>query len=128
MRRIILLLGLGLLIGLAFGLTLGWVIAPVQIVDSPMRNLDRRFKDEYTVMVAAAYQVDGDLQAAIDRLTPLGVSNVFTYVRDVTERYISQRGTGLESDIRTLVVLSCAMGYCTDPMQPFLLPLPTPGS
>jgi hypothetical protein len=55
----------------------------------------------------------------------LGVAqefNVFTYVRDVTERYISEEGTGRESDIRALVELSCAMGFCTEPMQRFRRP------
>lgn len=132
MRRLLISLLIGLLIGLAAGLTLGWVIMPVQYVDSPMRDLESRFRDDYTVMVAASFLVErsaGDLaaiEAASLRLEPLGVGNVFTHVRDVTERYISQRGAGRESDIRSLVELSCAMGYCTEPMQIFRLPLPSP--
>jgi hypothetical protein len=110
---------IGLIIGAGLGLLVGWVIAPVEFVDSPMKNLAARFKDEYTVMVAAGYSVDRDLSAAVERLTPLNTGNVFLYVRDVTERYISQSGTGKEADIRNLVILSCDMGYCTPPMQPF---------
>lgn len=125
MRRFVLLTFAGLVVGLVAGLTIGWVILPVQYVDSPMRDLSRRYKDDYTIMVAAAYQIDRDINAAIQRLMPLGVENVPAYVRDVTERYISQQGSGLESDIRLLVVLSCAMGYCTAPMQPFLPPTGT---
>lgn len=125
MRRLLLSILIGLLIGAAIGLTLGWVVMPVQYVDSPMHELSDRYKDEYTVLVAAAFQVDGDVNAAVQRISPLGVSNVFTYVRDVTERTISQRGVGRETDIRHLVALSCAMGYCTEFMQPFLAPAPT---
>jgi hypothetical protein len=127
MRRIVLFIAIGLVVGVAAGLTLGWLVIPVQYVDGPMRDLSRRHKDDYTVMIANAYQVDRDVNAAIQRLTPLEVENVPLYLRDVTERFISQRGTGLEADIRALVVLSCAMGYCTEPMQPFLQPV-VPGA
>jgi hypothetical protein len=130
MRRYVLWITLGVAIGLAAGLYLGWVAAPVQYVQSPMSDLAQRYRNDYTVMVADAYQVDGDLNEAIRRLQPLGISNIPQYVRDVTERYISESGTGQEADIRTLVVLSRALGYFTPPMQAFTLPtpIPTPGS
>ncbi len=131
MRRIALSVLIGLAIGVAVGLTVGWGLLPVELRGSPMRDLSSHFKDEYTVMVATGYQVDRDLNAATERLKPLGYSTdreVFLYVRDITERSISGRGTGREADIRSLAVLSCAMGYCTPPMQPFLLPpAATPG-
>jgi hypothetical protein len=129
MGRIFLLIVVGAAIGAGIGLVIGWNIAPVQYVDSRLSDLDQRYKDDYTVMVAAAYQVDGDLNEVIRRLQPLGVSNIPVYVRDVTERYISESGTGNENDIRTLVVLSRALGYYTPPMQAFTLPTsaPTPG-
>jgi hypothetical protein len=122
MRRISLLLITGLAVGLAIGLAVGWLILPVQYVDSPMRDLAPQHKDDYTVMVAAAFQVDRDLAIALERLLPLRVENVPIYVRDVTERFISQQGTGREADIRNLVELSCALGYCTDLMQAFRTP------
>lgn len=122
MGRIVLSILMGLMLGLAIGLIVGWWLLPVQSVGNPMHDMSRLYKDEYTLMVAQAYQVDNDLNAAIERLKPLGVDNVFLYVRDVTERYISQSGTGKESDIRNLVVLSCAMNYCDASMQPFLVP------
>ncbi|MBX3081754.1 MAG: hypothetical protein KF716_08970 [Anaerolineae bacterium] len=127
MRRIVLSIFLGLVIGIMGGLLIGWVIAPVQLINNPMRDLAQRYKDEYTVMVAIGYQIDGDLNEAINRLKPLGVSGTFNvpvYVRDTTERFISEEGTGRESDIRSLVELSCAMGapYCTPPMERFRRP------
>lgn len=130
MRRLVFSIVIGLGIGLAVGLYIGWVLAPVQYVQSKMSDLSTRYKDEYTVMIAAAYQVDGDLNEAIRRLQPLGISNIPLYVRDVTERYISESGTGKETDIRTLVVLSRALGYYTPPMQAFTVPtaISTPGS
>lgn len=124
MRRALIAILIGIMLGGVVGLAIGWLVLPANARQAPMSDLSRRYKDDYTVLVAAGYLADGDLQAAIDRLTPLGIGNVFTHVRDVAERYISQQGDS--QDIRGLVVLSCAMGYCTAPMQPFLLPTPTP--
>ena len=130
MRRFLLSLIIGLGIGLVVAIYIGWGTSPVQVIQSPMCDLSQVFKDEYTVTVAAAYQVDGDLNEAIRRLQPLCTKNIPLLVRDVTERYISNSGTGNETDIRTLVVLSRALGYYTPPMQAFTLPtpIPTPGS
>src|SRR5258708_35840150 len=126
MGRIFLVIVVGAAIGAGIGLVIGWYVAPVQYVNSRLSDLDQRYKDDYTVMVAAAYQVDGDLNEAIRRLQPLGASNIPVYVRDVTERYISESGTGNENDIRTLVVLSRALGYYTPARQAFTLPTPIP--
>jgi hypothetical protein len=128
MRRFALLMLLGTLIGLGIGLTLGWLVLPVAPSTSPLSDLARRHKEEYTIMVAAAFQVDNDLNAAVERLRLLGVADPFTYVRDLTERFIVQAGVTREGDARTLVQLSCAMGLCTTPMQPFLLPSTRSGS
>jgi hypothetical protein len=128
MRRLLLSLLIGLIIGIAAGLYIGWVVSPVEYVQSPMRDLSQHYKDEYTVMVAQGFQIDSDIGAALERLKPIGVNNIPLYVRDVTERYISESGTGNEADIRNLVVLSRALGYYTQPMQAFALPTATPGS
>lgn len=130
MRRISLLIILGIGVGLAVGLFIGWVVAPVQYVHGPMSSLKGDYKDEYTVMVAEAFQVDGDTNEALERLRPLDVpnGNIPVYVQDVTERFISEKGTGRESDIRSLVALASALGRYTPIMQPFAAPgnAPTP--
>jgi hypothetical protein len=130
MQRFLLSLVIGLIIGAAVGLYIGWVLSPVQYVKSNMSDLSHAYKDEYTVMIAQSFRVDGDVNEAIRRLQPLSVGNIPQYVRDVTERYISESGTGKEADIRSLVVLSRALGYYTPPMQSFAIntPVPTPGS
>ncbi len=120
MRRLITSLLIGLAIGLLVGLYLGWVQFPVQSVDNPLRALSRSDKDHYTIMVAQAYELDGNAAEAIRRLQPLNVPNIPIYVRDVTERYISESGIGSESDIRHLVALSSALGNLTPPMQAFV--------
>jgi hypothetical protein len=130
MRRLIVSLVLGAAIGTGIGLYVGWVVAPVQYVNADMANLAARYKNEYTIMVAAGYQVDHDLNEAIRRLRSLGYPNVPIYVRDVTERYISESGIGKETDIRLLVTLSKDLGHFTPPMYAFAAPTaaPTPSS
>lgn len=128
MRRFLITLLIGGVIGLGIGLYLAWVQFPVQTVNSPIHDLSANDKDRYTVMVAQSYLTDGDTAAAIKRLSVLGVPNVPAYVRDVTERFISSSGTGSEVDIRPLVALSQALGYFTAPMQAFAGPTVTPAA
>jgi hypothetical protein len=106
-----------LLVGLGIGLYIGWVVAPVEYVDSPARALDPLYKDQYTVMIAAGYADDNDLNAAMERLRILEVDNVPAFVQEVTERYITNsRGV---DDIRLLVRLAEGMGRLTPIMEPY---------
>ena len=117
-------LAVSLIIGLVIGLYLGWVPFPVQYVDSPARDLAQRYKDEYTVMIAAGYEADYDLTGAIERLRVLEVENVAQHVQEVAERYITtSRDVG---EIQMLVILADGMGRLTPMMQPFM-PVTLPG-
>jgi hypothetical protein len=99
------------------GVYIGWVQAPVEYVDSPLSRLDQAHMDDYTVMIAAGYTADDDLQGAVDRLRALNITNVPAYVQTVTERYISQgRSVG---DIQYLVSLAEAMGRLTPLMEAY---------
>jgi hypothetical protein len=62
----------GLLIGLALGLLVAWVLAPVEYVDTAPASLRPDFKDQYRSMIASAYLVTGDLGRAQSRLSLLG--------------------------------------------------------
>ena len=118
MRRFLLSLFFGLLIGGAIGLYFGWVQFPVEYVDSPMQDLDQRSKDDYTVMIAAGYELDSDGLGAVERLRRLGVDNVPEYVQVVTERFITNSRD--IDDIRLLVNLANGLGRLTPIMEPFL--------
>lgn len=108
---------IGALVGVGLGLLYGWVIDPVEYVDSPMSNLAQRYRDDYVVMLAAGFTVDGDVDAAIDRLRHLGVDNVPVYVQEITERFITNSGD--IDDIRLLVTLAEGVGRLTPPMERF---------
>jgi hypothetical protein len=115
---------IGIIVGLAIGVYLGWVQFPVEYTNSSLAALAPRHQEEYTVMVAEGYQYDRDVNAAIDRLQPLGKDNVFDYVQDLTERYILQSNV---PDITKMVALAEALGRLTPIMEVYrLTPVPTP--
>lgn len=117
MVRFLLSLLVALLVGLGIGLYLGWVQFPQVTIDSPASALAQRYKDEYTVMIAAGFLQDRDLTGALERLRVLGVENVPAYVQEITERYITNSRD--VSEIRYLVALSEGLGRMTPIMEPY---------
>lgn len=107
----------GVVLGLVIGFILGWGVFPVEYVDSPLSDLAQRWRDEYTVMVAGGYVVDGDLDAALERLRVLEAPNIPEYVQTIAERYITNSRD--LTDIRQLVALAEGMGRLTPPMENF---------
>jgi hypothetical protein len=63
---------LAILVGVGLGLLYGWVIRPVDYVDTSPDTLRIDYKTDYILMVAEAYQGEGDLQLVIRRLALLG--------------------------------------------------------
>jgi uncharacterized membrane protein YedE/YeeE len=110
---------IGLVLGTALGLYLGWVQFPVEYVNSSADKLAQEYKDEYTVMVAAGFLEYGDVNNAVDRLRVLGVENVPAYVQEITERYITNSRD--VDDIQRLVALSDGLGRLTPIMEPYRL-------
>jgi hypothetical protein len=108
---------IGVAAGTLAGLYVGWQVAPVEYTDSPMTALAEEYQEEYTLMIAAGYIADGDLNGALERLRLLGVSNIPQYVQELTERYISN-SRDLQ-DIRYLVALAEGFGRLTPPMENF---------
>jgi hypothetical protein len=56
----------------AAGLYYGWVVNPVQYVDTYTSSLRADYKADYVLMVAEAYQAEDDLFLAMRRLAALG--------------------------------------------------------
>jgi len=61
-----------LVVGFGLGLLYGWVISPVEYVDTLPETLREDFKADYILMVAEAYQAERDLNLAQERLAFLG--------------------------------------------------------
>jgi hypothetical protein len=115
---------IGVLVGLAAGVFLGWEQFPVKFTNSPLSALAPHYQEEYTVMIAEGYQYDQDPKAAVERLEGLGKGgDIFDFVQRLTERYISQSNV---PRIPTMVALSEALGRLTPIMEIYrLTPVPT---
>ena len=58
-------------LGFGAGLYYGWRIDPVEYVDTEPDSLRADYQADYVLMVAEAYQGDGDLELARTRLKAL---------------------------------------------------------
>lgn len=59
-------------VGIAAGLGYGWFVNPVDYVNTTPDTLKIDYKTDYVLMVAEAYQIEGDLSLAARRLALLG--------------------------------------------------------
>src|SRR4030042_4793942 len=57
--------------GIGLGLIYGWVINPIEYVDTSPGTLKFDYKTDYVLMVAETFRSDGDLPAAARRLALL---------------------------------------------------------
>ena len=69
------------MLGIAAGVYYGWVINPVKYVDTTPAKLRSDYQTDYILMVAEAYQAEGDLDLAARRLAVLGDSPPAEIVR-----------------------------------------------
>ncbi len=118
---------LGLAVGLGLSLTLTWQIWPVQYYDTDPIDLRPELKEDYIVLVSAAYSLDGDLDKAKRRLTELRERDIGQVVADLAERYI-QDGRDVDAT-RGLAKLAYALGTSTSAILAFIVtptPSPTP--
>jgi hypothetical protein len=60
-----------LFIGFGIGLLYGWYVDPVDYVDTFPDTLREDYKADYVLMVAETYQVEQDIDLAIERLAYL---------------------------------------------------------
>jgi hypothetical protein len=120
----------GVATGLALSLTLTWVVWPVQYYDTDPVDLRPEHKEDYIVLVGAAYAVDGDLARAEARLTKLEDKDIGSVVAELAGRYLREARDVEET--RSLAKLADALGVSTSAMlvyiaTPTTLPTFTPG-
>ena len=68
-------------LGVGIGLAYGWFLNPVTYVDTTPAKLRSDYQTDYVLMVAEAYQAEGDLEIAARRLAVLGDSHPAEIVR-----------------------------------------------
>ena len=94
----------GLAIGLALGLLIAWVLAPVEYTDTSPSSLRMEFKEQYRASIASAFSATGNLQRARARLFLLGDQDPRQALAAQAERMIAA-GTSPQSafDITFLI-------------------------
>ena len=61
-----------ILVGIGLGLLFGWLVSPVEYVDTSPDTLREDYRTDYVLMVAEAYKTENNLDLAEQRLAFLG--------------------------------------------------------
>lgn len=111
-------IGLGLLIGIGFGLFFGWAVWPIEYTEADPTVLEEAYERDYTVLIATAYSSGRDLTLANQRLASLGKEDPAGWLLSVTVNHILDEDD--ENEIRHLVLLSRDLGLYSPAMEPYL--------
>ena len=63
---------IAIVLGIGLGLFYGWIVNPVQFVDTTPESLRFDYRADYVLMVAEIYETDQNLSLAAQRLAVLG--------------------------------------------------------
>jgi hypothetical protein len=117
-RAVLALLLVGVAVGLGLGFLIGWGVWPVEYYDTDPVDLREEHKEEYIVLVSAAYGLNGDLDRAKERLAELEEEDIARVVGDLAEEYL-ERGED-STTTRNLVMLADALGSSTEAMLAYV--------
>ena len=109
---------LGVAMGLGLGFAIGWWWWPVEYTNTAPDVLRRDYRDDYIVMIAATYEVEGDLELAYERLKRLNPANPAAPVVELAERLV--RVGGSVEDTARLAHLAADLGVATPSLSPYL--------
>ena len=101
------LLALSLVVGVAIGVALGWVVWPVNYVDTDIVDLRAGYQDDYVLMISDAYVLNRDLALARERLARLQELDPAQRVAALARSKMSAKEAGKE--VRSLVALAQAL-------------------
>lgn len=115
----------GLVIGIAAGLFFAWVIQPMGFAKSEPASLRSDYKERYRVLIAAAFEANGDLLRARARLEKLGDDDLYRTLSEQAQHYLASQGDTEEA--RALGNLAVALGRTGSPVSLPGNPNGTPG-
>lgn len=107
-RRLPILLGLTLVVGVAGGLVYTWVLEPVEVRSTTPDALRTPEKLVYLALIGDLYAYDGDLAQAKARLAGLGIQADGPVLAGLIERYLDAGGQ--PEEVRNLARLAEALG------------------
>jgi len=87
-------------VGLSLGLLYGWLVSPVEYIDTTPDTLRADYRLDYVLMVAETYQAERNLELAARRLAMLGSQPPADIVAGGLETAIQ---IGLPENDRTLI-------------------------
>ena len=105
-KRLLLVI-LSILVGAGLGLYYGWVISPIEYVDTVPSTLGADYKADYSLMVAEVFESEQDVEAAARRLALLGSEPPAAIVSAALE-FARQNGYA-PADIQLLQDLTLAL-------------------
>ncbi len=97
----------GLVLGLGLGLLISLVLSPIRYVDTSPASLSAQYKDSYRLLIAQAYQSDGDLVRARQRLALLDDANSLDALTAQAQQLVSDPNG--EEAARQLAALAAAL-------------------
>lgn len=109
----ILAFGCAVLLGIAAGLALGWLVLPASPAGSPPSSLRSDYKADYVLMVAEAYSADQNLEQAGLQLAALGGSSPAAAANQAVV-WASQHGYAA-GDLRKMAGLASGLRGWTPP-------------
>lgn len=98
----------GWVLGLAVGLLVSLVLSPVRYIDAEPAALAERYKNEFRQWVALAYQANGNLPRAHDRLNLLQDADPRQALAAQAQRVLGEGGS--PDDARALAALAAVLG------------------
>jgi hypothetical protein len=118
-RKWLLWASVGIAVGLATGVAIGWWLWPAKYTNTAPSVLRQDYYDDYLMMTAVAYEVEGNLEQAQVRLLSLAPTKPpAAPVIELAERLVE---TGGESEkITRLARLAQALGTTTRVLAPYL--------
>jgi hypothetical protein len=104
-----------IVVGIALGLLYGWLVDPVDFVDTTPNTLRADYRADYVLMVAEIFSAERDVEKAVIRLTYLGDPSPVDSVQNAMI-FAVDAGYGSE-DLRLLRDLVDALAPLSQPVE-----------
>jgi hypothetical protein len=108
----------GLLIGLGLGLIYAWLIEPVEYIDTAPHSLSPAIKERYRGLISLAYQSDGDIGRARQRLALLQDTDAQDVLSAQAQQEVANHGSPQESQALALLAEDISQAGQTDQATP----------